>query len=96
LKRLRDFAARRDLPKPPARKFKPSTFLALLLDLPPCAIRLPGAKFGDVFTDIARENQESLKLEGLGARAIAVRRGIAKLQRTAGVVGKTGQLTNCH
>jgi uncharacterized protein YbaP (TraB family) len=61
--RLEDFAARLDLPKSAAHKFKPST-LALVLDLPPCTIRLPGAKFDDLVADIARQNKiETVGLE---------------------------------
>jgi uncharacterized protein len=61
--RLEDFAARLDMPKSAAHKFKPST-LALLLDLPPCAIRLPGAKFDALLADIARQNKiETVGLE---------------------------------
>jgi uncharacterized protein len=54
--RLEGFAARLDLPKSAAHTYKPST-LALLLDQPPCAIRMPRTMLDDLVADIARENK---------------------------------------
>ncbi len=64
---LEALAARKGLPKSAAREFKPST-LALLLDLPACAVRVPGAKpyVDELVADIAREN----KIETVGLETI--------------------------
>lgn len=54
---LEALVAKRGLPKSIARTFKPST-LALLLDLPSCAIRKPGGKpyVDQLIANLAREN----------------------------------------
>jgi uncharacterized protein len=64
---LEALAARKGLAKSAAREFKPSV-LALLLDLPACAVRLPGAKpyLDEFVADIAREN----KIETIGLETI--------------------------
>jgi hypothetical protein len=64
---LEALVARKGLSKSVAREFKPST-IALLLDLPACAVRLPGAKpyVDELVADIARENKiETIGLESM-------------------------------
>lgn len=64
---LEALEARRGLPKSVVRKFKPSA-LALLLDLPACAVRLPGTKpyLDELVANIARENKiETVGLESM-------------------------------
>jgi uncharacterized protein len=64
---LEALAARSGLPKSAAREFKAST-LALLLDLPACAVRLPGTKpyLDQLVANIARENKiETVGLESM-------------------------------
>jgi uncharacterized protein len=55
---LEALAARRGLPESATQKFKP-TVLALMLDLPSCAMGLPGAKpyVDELVADIARANK---------------------------------------
>ena len=64
---LEALAARKSLPKSAAHKLKPSA-LALMLDLPSCAIRLPGAKpyVDELVAGIAREN----KIQTIGLETI--------------------------
>jgi uncharacterized protein len=60
---LENLAVRLGLPKSAAHTFKPSA-LALLLDLPPCAIHLPGENLDDLVADTAREHKiETIGLE---------------------------------
>ena len=66
-KQLEALVARSGLPRSVAREFKPST-LALLLDLSPCAVRLPGTKpyLDKLVANIARENKiETVGLESM-------------------------------
>ena len=61
---LEALVVRKGLPESVAREYKPST-LALLLDLPDCAVHRPGARpyVDELVADIARENK--IKTVGL-------------------------------
>jgi len=64
---LEALMVRRGLPESVARQYKPSS-LALLLDLPDCAVRRPGARpyVDELVADIARESKiETVGLESM-------------------------------
>ena len=64
---LKALVVRKGLPESVAREYKPST-LALMLDLPDCAVRRPGAPpyVDELVADIAHEN----KIETVGLESI--------------------------